>query len=59
MKVVVVSKNVAKVDLEYQEGGLSEANIRDLIKMLERALFKMHDLKIKERGDERQLCLVF
>jgi hypothetical protein len=52
MKVLVISKSLVKVDLEYQNGGLSEANIRELIKLLEKALFKMRDL---ERKDE--VCL--
>lgn len=57
MKVVVVSKNVAKVDLEYQAGGLSQENLKTLINLCERAIFKMRELE-KEYGEKRQMGLV-
>lgn len=58
MKVVVVSKNVAKVDLEYQAGGLSQENLKTLINLCERAIFKMRELEEKEYGEKRQMGLV-
>jgi hypothetical protein len=59
MKVRVLSFDLAEVDLEYQSRGLSEKNIRELMKLLERALFKMDELRRKESGFEKQVPMAF
>ena len=55
MKVHVMSKNVAKVELEYQVGGLSQDNIKSLINLLERAFFKMREMEMEESGVQKDL----
>ena len=44
MKGTVVSANLVHVDLEYQSKGLSEKNVRDLIRLLERSVFRMREI---------------
>lgn len=59
MKVMVLSGNLVKVDLEYQINGLNEENIRELIRLLEKSVFKMRELKRKEVESKNQVVTLF
>ena len=59
MKVNVVSSKLVKVDLEYQINGLSEENIRELIRLLEKSIFKMRELGRSEAEEKYGTAMMF
>jgi hypothetical protein len=59
MKVKVVSSSLVKVDLEYQACGLSEKNVRELIRLLERSILEMREISRKEVESKNQLKALY